>query len=226
MITDGKLRKYLLYAVGEILLVMVGILLAFQVDKWNEQRLNKIKAVGYYINLRGDLERQRDNIRGQDEYNGQRLDMFNYALEISKSGNREHLDTIVSTIPHLFDYSDYDQNGNIYEILINSGDIKYLKNADIINRVRGLEWRYQYINRMENIHWDVILEHVAPWASLNVKFAGPEAVEPQNLYSFEFQNLLILLQRIMSEKQVLYKATVMEIDQLIEELNTEIDAGG
>ena len=31
-------KKYLLYAIGEILLVMVGILLALQVNNWNEER--------------------------------------------------------------------------------------------------------------------------------------------------------------------------------------------
>ena len=34
----GSLRKYLLYAIGEILLIMVGILLALQVNNWNEAR--------------------------------------------------------------------------------------------------------------------------------------------------------------------------------------------
>lgn len=33
-----KIRKYLLYAVGEITLVMIGILLAFQIDSWNENK--------------------------------------------------------------------------------------------------------------------------------------------------------------------------------------------
>jgi hypothetical protein len=41
MIHEGKFKKYLAYAIGEILLVMIGILLAFQVNSWNTQRLKK-----------------------------------------------------------------------------------------------------------------------------------------------------------------------------------------
>ncbi|MDM9632664.1 hypothetical protein [Robiginitalea aurantiaca] len=38
LLTDNKFSKYLLYAVGEILLVVIGILIALQVDNWNENR--------------------------------------------------------------------------------------------------------------------------------------------------------------------------------------------
>lgn len=38
MIESGSTRKYLLYAIGEILLVMIGILLAFQVNNCKERR--------------------------------------------------------------------------------------------------------------------------------------------------------------------------------------------
>jgi hypothetical protein len=36
LLTDNKFSKYLLHAVGVILLVVIGILIAIQVDNWNE----------------------------------------------------------------------------------------------------------------------------------------------------------------------------------------------
>jgi len=41
LIRKGNLKKYLIYAIGEILLVMIGILLALQVNNWNEDRKDK-----------------------------------------------------------------------------------------------------------------------------------------------------------------------------------------
>ena len=38
LIASGSVTKYLLYAVGEILLVVVGILIALLVNNWNEER--------------------------------------------------------------------------------------------------------------------------------------------------------------------------------------------
>ena len=42
MIKENRISKYLLYAIGEIVLVMIGILLALQVNTWNEARKQNI----------------------------------------------------------------------------------------------------------------------------------------------------------------------------------------
>lgn len=39
--TEGRIRKYLAYAMGEVLLVMIGILLALQVNNWNQWRKDR-----------------------------------------------------------------------------------------------------------------------------------------------------------------------------------------
>ena len=44
MLIDNKITKYLLYAFGEILLVMIGILLALQVNNWNTENFEKKAA--------------------------------------------------------------------------------------------------------------------------------------------------------------------------------------
>lgn len=38
LVDQGRLKRYLIYAIGEILLVVVGILIALQVNNWNEER--------------------------------------------------------------------------------------------------------------------------------------------------------------------------------------------
>lgn len=52
----GKTAKYLKYAIGEIVLVMIGILLALQVNTWNQERLNQKRAFGYLKSLAEDLK--------------------------------------------------------------------------------------------------------------------------------------------------------------------------
>lgn len=38
LLTDNKVRKYLIYAIGEVILVVIGILIALQINNWNENR--------------------------------------------------------------------------------------------------------------------------------------------------------------------------------------------
>jgi hypothetical protein len=62
LIDSGRLSKYFLYAIGEILLVMIGILLALQVNNWNEQRkLRKIEKETL-IDIRDDIKTTLDDI--------------------------------------------------------------------------------------------------------------------------------------------------------------------
>ena len=54
---SGSVTRYLLYAVGEILLVVVGILIALQVNNWNEERADRKLAINYLIGIKADMEK-------------------------------------------------------------------------------------------------------------------------------------------------------------------------
>ncbi|WP_166966814.1 DUF6090 family protein [Yeosuana marina] len=43
LLSEGKTRSYLKYAIGEIVLVVIGILIALQINNWNEERKIKQK---------------------------------------------------------------------------------------------------------------------------------------------------------------------------------------
>jgi len=50
--------KYFKYAIGEILLVVIGILIALSINNWNENRKNRIKEKVYITNIQRDLKAQ------------------------------------------------------------------------------------------------------------------------------------------------------------------------
>lgn len=55
LLTESKFGKYLIYAIGEIALVMMGILLALQVNNWNQQRKDKVTEQKLLSALQEDL---------------------------------------------------------------------------------------------------------------------------------------------------------------------------
>ncbi len=64
LLENGNLRKYFWYALGEILLVMVGILLALQVNNWNEERKDALTETQYLKSLLQDLQTQVEALNG------------------------------------------------------------------------------------------------------------------------------------------------------------------
>ena len=55
LVTESRFSKYLLYAIGEIILVMIGILLALQVNNWNQQQEQQRAVKRYLASLVEDL---------------------------------------------------------------------------------------------------------------------------------------------------------------------------
>ncbi len=62
LLLGNKFSKYLIYAAGEILLVMIGILLALQVNNWNEQRKAGEKELKLLIELKDDLLETKNDL--------------------------------------------------------------------------------------------------------------------------------------------------------------------
>ena len=56
LLSEGKTGKYFKYALGEILLVMIGILLALQVTDWNERRKGRILEQKILVQLKSEYE--------------------------------------------------------------------------------------------------------------------------------------------------------------------------
>ena len=53
---ENKVSKYLRYAVGEIVLVVIGILIALQINSWNQDRLNRKTEKDYIIRLSNEIK--------------------------------------------------------------------------------------------------------------------------------------------------------------------------
>lgn len=69
LLSDNRTTKYLIYAAGEIILVMIGILLALQVNNWNEHRKLKIEEIKLLKEIISALESDKaDIISNIDEH--------------------------------------------------------------------------------------------------------------------------------------------------------------
>lgn len=56
LLSANKFSKYLIYAIGEIVLVVIGILIALQINNWNERRNTRALAKNYLTDIKRDLK--------------------------------------------------------------------------------------------------------------------------------------------------------------------------
>ncbi|MFT4667682.1 MAG: sensor domain CHASE-containing protein [Gammaproteobacteria bacterium] len=56
LLLEGKTEMYLKYVIGEIVLVVIGILIALQINNWNEDRKQQSKIKSVYSVIKSDLK--------------------------------------------------------------------------------------------------------------------------------------------------------------------------
>ncbi len=222
LIEKGNLKKYIPYAIGEILLVMIGILLAFQVSKWNDNRIKRNNESKIYQNIKDHIIDDRNLINGVIRFNDSFMSQFKYANKIIEMNDRTKMDTLGVIIRNLTQYSDFNKQSNVYENMANSGEINLLNNHEIIELVRILDESYTYFNRMERIHYDAVIKYVAPTITEVIKLHTCEIMKPEEIYSFKFQNLILTLMQIMGEKTDSYTRAINHIDRTIELIDKEL----
>lgn len=222
LLTQNALKKYMAYAIGEILLVMIGISLAFQLDNWNEDRILRKTEINYYVNIKNQIIDDQQLIGSQMEFNNRFLEAFRYANKLIEDNDKSKMDTLGLIIRDMTQYSDFDREGNIYESLVNSGEIKILQNQGIVQGIRELEERYMYINRMESIHYDAMMNHVVVIINSIIKYASAEVKKPELVFTYEFQNILVILMQIMAEKDEVYQAALKQIEYVKVLINSEL----
>jgi len=150
-LSDNKLSKYLLYAIGEIILVMIGILLALQVNNWNEQRKTKqteqalLRAIHQETkNNLSALNKEREDL-SKTLINQRKL--IAYIDEDISTINEKELSTIINRAISqevVFNF----QSGVLTE-LINSGELKIISNDSIQSILAGFDQHIGFVKDQE-----------------------------------------------------------------------------
>lgn len=123
---ENKTGKYFKYAIGEIILVVIGILIALQINNWNERnKLNELKQ-GYYQQLLEDLNKDKLYIKNQIIDFESSRDEYNLYLETYKKPNLTTEESIDNLLSIEFISVALSFQTNSIESLENTGDIKLI----------------------------------------------------------------------------------------------------
>lgn len=222
LVKEGNMLKYLTYAFGEIIIVVIGILLALYLNNWNQERTDKEMELHYYQSIKIQLNDDLATLNGEIEYNQNFLHQFAYAKELILLNDKSKTDTLGKIALNMVRFSDFRRKSNIYQTLINSGEIVIINNTKITEKLESLEENYTYINRLEENHASIIITQIIPEIKQVIQFDPLKIMEMNSFYSFKFQNSLDILTVLMTEKMDAYKQAQSEIISTIELIDLEL----
>ena len=81
LMKTGKTTKYLKYAIGEIVLVVIGILIALQINNWNETRKDRIQEKKFLMRLIDELETDIEQISTSIRANTNRMQRAEFLMK-------------------------------------------------------------------------------------------------------------------------------------------------
>jgi hypothetical protein len=134
LIESGSARKHALYAVGEILLVVIGILIALQINNWNEGRKAGLKETQLLEELETNLDKNIVSLqRSIDFQNFTIIGIENIITHLQKP-NPNPNDSLLIYYDYITWFEQISVSASSYEALKNNG-FDIIRNKDITNRI-------------------------------------------------------------------------------------------
>jgi len=132
----NKTGKYFKYAIGEIVLVVIGILIALQINNWNTNRLNNQAETVILNNLKTDLMLELENL---DLHKAAQNIWINSGTEILKNYdiNDGFLvdDKLLAYINDLMVRASFIPNLTTFKTLENTGKLNLINNEDLKEKI-------------------------------------------------------------------------------------------
>jgi hypothetical protein len=130
----GKTGKYFKYAIGEIVLVVIGILIALQINNWNENRKERLKEKAYLERLKADITIDSRMLNLNDGFYKDVFDYGNLALLFAE-GERIDSESNWNVLVSFFHAS------QIWPIITTSSTFEELKSSGELSLIRNIKLR-------------------------------------------------------------------------------------
>lgn len=243
MIKENRVSKYLLYAIGEIVLVVIGILIAIQINDWNENR--KVSDANT-VHLQKMVAEMDENIARMHLLTTDQEGVMYYGfppldeailncdsiLKLSYSGlSKEHLPFILNA-RFFAGRSILNLQQDVFEELKSTGRLNSLGSDSLIAAIKGYSKRYlrevyyntehndniiRSMNKLEDGFSKMILDYQNDSAHFSIE-NYPWYFDPTSL---EYQNLQSSFAQILNSQEKNYEKMI-EIAQLSEALKKSL----
>jgi hypothetical protein len=145
LLMENKTRMYFKYAIGEIMLVVIGILIALQINNWNQNRINKQLESKYCKRLLEDIREDKIMLQTTLDYSNQVIAHAKNAIAVFENSTDSNSDPVNNLIDmyQASQLQDPNSAASTYKELIASGQINLIQNDSLktaLIRYYEIDW--------------------------------------------------------------------------------------
>ena len=166
LLSENKFSKYLLYAIGEIILVVIGILIALQVNTWNQSRLDSneekqlLKAIHSKMTfnkfqVETGLKRYKEVINSSKK-------LIKLSAEEQNSTLKAEVYNLIHNLPKRFLVGNSNKT-SIYDEMIGSGKLNLLQSAKLRDELTSLKANMELLASYEDLQSSFVDNHLNPF---------------------------------------------------------------
>jgi hypothetical protein len=185
LLKENRLTRYLIYAIGEIVLVVIGILIALQINNWNTERSNRAREVKYLTGIKADFAVDLNNLAVLIEDKQRKTSSAWLLLNTAPPTNVAEIRSLDSLSHNVFAWQTFVPSTKTLDELIGSGNLSFITNDSIKGRMLDVAQEYEnlavhtaHMRREYDMYlYDRAALSVAQFTSLDWnKVLGPNAL--------------------------------------------------
>ena len=150
---DNKPLKYMRYAIGEILLVVIGILIALQINAWNGERKDRKLEINYLENLKKELVFNIQLALEQNEFSDFQIKNGELILASLESNFRQNPMELVIALEHIGWNHEIIFISDVWGELYATGNIGIIKNNEIKSKLTDIYNVMSLVNKFQENEW-------------------------------------------------------------------------
>lgn len=143
LLSENKFNKYLIYAIGEIILVVIGILIALQINNWKEQRNNSELENEMRANFNSEFSNNLIKIKKSILQYEETEEAIRYLMSKMKADEKElQKENIDSLLAAAVDVFEYHPTQNTLTEILSTGNLNLITNDSL--RYELLNWSAEF----------------------------------------------------------------------------------
>lgn len=226
LLAENKFRKYLVYAIGEIILVVIGILIALSINNWNNHRIEKKKEAHYIENINKEFKLNRIQLDSATFYHQKVFDNTTKILNlIPIEINTVNKDSLSFYISETFNHWTFNPQQSAVNSLTNTSSFEIISNIELRELLQKWDELAKDYQEEEIVAQEHGFNEYVPYFNKHISFlaySDNDNIFDLNVSDYTFLNSLEFVNAIALKRElvrsIIFERELIEVNQTIDRI--------